>query len=115
MTEGLLDKRHTDVILVDYGDGATDLMATGNARLVGAQLAYLLRHIFRIKNRNGKKVHIIGFSAGAHVAGYTGTRLIQDGYKIGRITGMNGRITYMDPSINSPKPIIESSDHSIKD
>ena len=89
MTKGLLKKKNTDVLVVDYEEGATSLLATGNARLVGAQLAYLLRQIFKLKHRNGKRVHIIGFSAGAHVAGYAGTRLKQDGYKIGRITGLN--------------------------
>lgn len=94
LTKGLLDKQNTDVIVVDYGEGATGLMAAGNARLVGAQLAYLLRHIFKLKKRNGKEVHIIGFSAGAHVAGYTGKRLIHNGYKLGRITGQYLKDSY---------------------
>lgn len=87
MTKGLLDKQQTDVMVVDYEEGATGLMATGNARLVGAQLAYFLKHFLKIKQRDGKRVHIIGFSAGAHIAGYTGTRLKNNGYQIGRITG----------------------------
>ena len=91
MTKGLLSKRNTDVIVMDYVEGATGLMATGNARLVGAQLAYLLKSLFKLNHRNGKRVHIIGFSLGAHAAGYAGTRLKKDGYKIGRITGLNDK------------------------
>lgn len=89
MTKGLLNKEDTDVIVMDYGEGATGLMATGNARLVGAQLAYLLKNLFKLRRRNGKRAHIIGFSLGAHAAGYAGKWLKQDGYKIGRITGLD--------------------------
>ena len=95
MTKGLLNKEDTDVIVMDYGEGATGLMATGNARLVGAQLAYLLKNLFKLRRRNGKRAHIIGFSLGAHAAGYAGKRLTQDGYKIGRITGLIGNTLFL--------------------
>ncbi|XP_065058889.1 inactive pancreatic lipase-related protein 1-like isoform X2 [Rhopilema esculentum] len=89
MTKGLLGKGNSDVIVMDYGEGATGLKAPGNARLVGAQLAYLLKYILKGRKIQDRYVHIIGFSLGAHVAGYAGTRVKTDGYKLGRITGLD--------------------------
>ena len=85
LTNALLAKG--DVIVIDWGKGATSFVAGGNARLVGAQVAYLLKYILRRSIVSQENIHIIGFSLGAHVAGYTGRRLIKDGYKLGRITG----------------------------
>lgn len=85
LTNALLAKG--DVIVIDWGKGATSFVAGGNARLVGAQVAYLLKYILRRSIISQENIHMIGFSLGAHVAGYTGRRLIEDGYKLGRITG----------------------------
>ncbi len=87
MTKSLLQKERTNVLVVDWGKGALSFVTGGNSRLVGAQVAYLLKKIFQQSSIVDKNVHIIGFSLGAHVAGFAGKRLIKDGYKLGRITG----------------------------
>ena len=80
------------MILVDWSEGARSPygQATGNARLVGAQIAELIR--FLISSNNGSpsladRFYIVGFSLGAHTAGYVGSNLRAHGMVLGRITG----------------------------
>ena len=66
--------------------------AAGNTRLVGAQIAVLIR--FLISSNNGSpsladRFYIVGFSFGAHVAGYAGSNLQAHRLVLGRITGTN--------------------------
>ncbi|KAJ7321439.1 hypothetical protein OS493_035013 [Desmophyllum pertusum] len=63
--------------------------AAGNTRLVGAQVADLidvLNNKFYVALR---KIHIIGHSLGAQVAGFAGEKLVKGGKVIGRITGLD--------------------------
>jgi len=97
MKTALLNRENCNVILVDWSKGAKGPdygQASGNARLVGAQTAELIK--FLISNASGssgssnlgKKFYIVGFSLGAHVAGYAGSHLrTKYGIALGRITG----------------------------
>ena len=76
------------VICVDWERGATlpnYVKAAANTRLVGKQLAQLLMALEKSKGVNMERVHIIGFSLGAHVSGFAGAEL--KGLK--RITGLD--------------------------
>lgn len=74
------------VICVDWEAGAllpNYVRAAANTRLVGKQLALLLKGLQDFKGLELERVHIIGFSLGAHVSGFAGSDL--PGLK--RITG----------------------------
>ena len=75
-----------NVVCVDWGPGATDpnyVRAAVNTRLVGKQTAIFLNMINdNIAEVNGR-THMIGFSLGAHVAGFAGSEL----KNLSRITG----------------------------
>ena len=96
MKTALLEREDCNVILVDWSKGAGEpyLQASGNARLVGAQTAVLIK--FLISNAPGssgsknlgERFYIVGFSLGAQVAGFAGSHMqANDGIKLGRITG----------------------------
>lgn len=71
-------------VCVDWGPGSAVpnyVRAAANTRLVGRQLAKLVRSL----NVPLEKVHLIGFSLGAHVAGFAGAEL----GNVSRITGIN--------------------------
>lgn len=72
---------------MDWGPGSAVpnyVRAAANTRLVGRQLAKLIRNL----NVPLEKVHMIGFSLGAHVAGFAGAEL----GNVSRITGMSNSI-----------------------
>ncbi|KAL9951948.1 hypothetical protein ACROYT_G044706 [Oculina patagonica] len=76
MKDALLNREDCNVILVDWSKGARDLyrQAAGNTRLVGAQVAELIR--FLISTSTGspdlaENFYIVGFSLGSQIAGYT--------------------------------------------
>lgn len=75
------------MICVDWSAGAADpnyVRAAVNTRLVGKQLAILIEGLNRHFQTNlNEKIHIVGFSLGAHVAGFAGTQL----KNLSRITG----------------------------
>lgn len=76
------------VICVDWEKGAilpNYLKAATNTRLVGKQVAQLLMALQKHKGVDMDRVHIIGFSLGAHVSGFAGAEL--EGLK--RITGLD--------------------------
>jgi predicted alpha/beta-fold hydrolase len=70
------------IITVDWGQGAKHpyLQAVANSRLVAAKISRLIK----IMEIPPKKIHIIGYSLGAHIAGYVG----EDISGIKRITGI---------------------------
>lgn len=73
------------MICVDWESGAVMpnyVRAAANTRLVGKQVAMLVRG-FIDKGLSLDKVHLIGFSLGAHVAGFAGAEL----KNVSRITG----------------------------
>ncbi|KAK3796928.1 hypothetical protein RRG08_032232 [Elysia crispata] len=89
MTKALLDKAPMNVIVVAWENGATFpySQAVANTRLVGAQLAALVDTMVQGRGVDVAKVHIIGHSLGAHIAGY-----------VGAMTPGLGRISALDPA-----------------
>ena len=75
------------MICVDWSAGAADpnyIRAAVNTRLVGKQVALLIENINESVGQNiNAKTHIVGFSLGAHVAGFAGNHL----KNLSRITG----------------------------
>ena len=70
------------------GAGRNYFQAAGNTRLVGAQIAYLIQRLHKDLRLCYSKVHLIGFSLGAQVAGFAGRRLREKGHIISRISGL---------------------------
>jgi len=89
MKNQLLWKGNHNVIIIDWMRGAwfPFTRAVGNARLVGSQGAFFLQSIEELYGRRLPYVYVIGFSFGAHVAGYIGRRMRENGRLIDRITG----------------------------
>ncbi|KXJ12822.1 Inactive pancreatic lipase-related protein 1 [Exaiptasia diaphana] len=89
LREELMRKEKMNVIVVNWERGSSALgtynAAAGNTRLVGSQLAeLLLRHDYDMS-----RVHVIGHSLGAHVAGFAGEQVRKAGKTIRRITGLD--------------------------
>ncbi|XP_035216470.1 pancreatic lipase-related protein 2-like [Stegodyphus dumicola] len=78
-----------NIIIVDWSGGNLPpyYQATSNTRVVGAEIAFLLKALNNYKGIQPENCHIIGHSLGAHVAGYAG-----------QILGNLGRITGCDPA-----------------
>lgn len=100
MRSALTAVEKCNVLCVDWEAGATVpnyVRAAANTRLVGKQLALLLRALAdRTKpTLDPARVHIIGFSLGAHVAGFAGAE----------VRGLR-RITGLDPA----GPLFEGQD-----
>jgi hypothetical protein len=75
-----------NVICVDWEAGAVIpnyVRAAANTRLVGKQLSMLLEGLNKHLGLPFHNVHVIGFSLGAHVAGFAGAEL----KNLSRITG----------------------------
>ena len=88
----MLEREDCNVILVDWSRGASFpyMQASGKTRLVGAQIAMLIK--FLISTNAGSpdladRFYIVEFSLGAQIAGYAGTNLRGHGMMLGRITG----------------------------
>ena len=84
-----LKRGNFNVIGVYWGGGARVgyFTAAGNTRLVGAQIAHLVKRLRAKYQLCCSNVHVIGYSLGAHIAGYAGRRLRLAGCPIARITG----------------------------
>jgi hypothetical protein len=75
-----------NVICVDWEAGAlipNYVRAAANTRLVGKQLSMLLEGLNKHLGLPFHNIHVIGFSLGAHVAGFAGAEL----KNLSRITG----------------------------
>lgn len=100
------------VMCVDWENGATlpnYVRAATNTQLVGRQIAIVLKDLADHNQLELSKVHIIGFSLGAHVAGFAGSLL----------PGLR-RITGLDPAgplfeAQHPKARLDESDASYVD
>ena len=73
------------MITVDWGAGSgfPYSQAAANTRVVGAVLGRLVNGLRTDQRVDGSRVHVIGHSLGAHIAGYAGNA----SPGIGRITG----------------------------
>lgn len=78
-------KGTVNVVAVDWGEGAHALYdkSAANTRVVAAVVTLFLRRLFEDGFIGPESVHLIGYSLGAHIAGYVG----QSVPGIGRITG----------------------------
>ncbi|XP_077486170.1 pancreatic lipase-related protein 2-like [Amblyomma americanum] len=101
MVDALLAAGDVNVVVVDWEKGATlpnYVQAAANTRLVGRQVAQAVRRLFRMGARP-RDVHLVGFSLGAHVAGFAGAEI----RNLSRITGL-------DPAA----PLFEGYDHAAR-
>lgn len=96
MVYKLLDYENVNVIVVDWEKGATlpnYVQAAGNTRLVGHKIASLIRAINARHGLTASSYHLIGFSLGAHVAGFAGMEIRNSTsishHWIQRITGLD--------------------------
>lgn len=88
MKDALLWHWHpVNIIVVQWRNFTPYTVAAANTRVVGAELANLLRWIEQHFRYSRGHHHLIGHSLGAHIAGYCGDRL----------PGL-GRITALDPA-----------------
>ncbi|KAH9526200.1 hypothetical protein DERF_000300 [Dermatophagoides farinae] len=88
MTEVLLQLDDFNIINVDWQNGSklpNYVQAAANTQLVGKQIARLIRKIERLYYVPPSRFHLIGFSLGAHVAGFAGQEITN----ISRITGLD--------------------------
>ncbi|KAK7100290.1 inactive pancreatic lipase-related protein 1-like isoform X2 [Littorina saxatilis] len=101
MTRALLQAGHYNVIKVAWGPGAHAVYpkAVANTRVVGAVTAHFLTSLRNAHNVSMSRVHLMGHSLGAHIAGYVGS----DARGIARISGM-------DPA----GPLFESTDPAVR-
>lgn len=57
-----------------------------NSKVAGSVVGHFIEKIINITGANPLNFHIVGFSLGAHVAGFAG-KILNERNKIGRITG----------------------------
>lgn len=69
--------------------------ATANTRLVGLEIAYLIKKLQQEHNLKPEDVHLIGHSLGAHTAAYAAENIPG----IGRITGLDPAEPYFQGAI----------------
>lgn len=83
------EQEDANIIFVDWEKGAAGpayAVAAANTQLIGRQLAILIMDMVAL-NSDPDRIHLIGFSLGAHVAGFAGKALKRNDIEIGRITG----------------------------
>ncbi|KAK3855350.1 hypothetical protein Pcinc_038251 [Petrolisthes cinctipes] len=86
-----------NVVVLDWlaGSGPPYTQAVANIRLIGAMLGYFLLGI-QAAGVDLKRVHVVGHSLGAQMAGYTGHYLSLHGATLGRITGLDPAEPYFE-------------------
>ncbi|XP_012303514.2 pancreatic lipase-related protein 3 [Aotus nancymaae] len=110
MCNALLQVEDINYINLDWINGSLEYIhAVNNLRVVGAEVAYFIDVLVKTFGYSPSKVHLIGHSLGAHLAGEAGSR----------IPGL-GRITGLDPAgpffHNTPKEVrLDPSDANFVD
>ncbi|KAA0712172.1 Lipoprotein lipase [Triplophysa tibetana] len=79
-------EKDANVIVVDWLETAQDhyVVAAQNTKIVGKEIGLFIDWLEEITNIPLEKLHLIGYSLGAHVAGFAGSHATN---KVGRITG----------------------------
>ncbi|XP_055317695.1 pancreatic triacylglycerol lipase-like [Sitodiplosis mosellana] len=100
LRDELIMRKNLNVIVVDWAGGSLPLytQATANTRLVGLEIAYLIKKLQQDHDLRPEDVHLIGHSLGAHTAAYAAERIPG----IGRITGLDPAEPYfqgMGPNV----------------
>lgn len=97
MKDRLLDTMDCNVIVVDWrgGNVLPYSQATANGRVVGAEIAFLVKTMENVLGASQSSFHCIGHSLGAQICGYAGARL----GNLGRISGLDpaGPLFYRMP------------------
>jgi pancreatic triacylglycerol lipase len=77
MKNAILRVEDCNVIIVDWTNGnrAPYSQAAANAQVIGAQTAKIINSTINMLNYKPSKIHLIGYSLGAHVAGYIGSHV----------------------------------------
>ncbi|XP_017778335.1 PREDICTED: pancreatic triacylglycerol lipase-like [Nicrophorus vespilloides] len=89
--DSFLKMNDSNFIVMDWSKGARGpqyTTAAANTELAGRQLGILLMAMIN-NGLSSKKIHLIGFSLGAHVAGCASELLKSNGKMLGRITGLD--------------------------
>jgi len=98
MKDAFLKENPCNVIVVDWGGGATYgtnldfVRSVSTTRLVGRQIAMLVDDLMQKVGFKAEQVHLVGFSLGAQCVGNAGMEFAAirgDGTKIQRITGLD--------------------------
>ncbi|XP_042198595.1 lipoprotein lipase isoform X2 [Callorhinchus milii] len=81
-------ERNSNVIVVDWLSRAHQhyTVAADNTRLVGQDIAQFVEWLEEYSNFPSERIHMLGYSLGAHVAGFAGSHGTN---KVGRITGLD--------------------------
>ncbi|KAK8774171.1 hypothetical protein V5799_011295 [Amblyomma americanum] len=84
MKDRFLETMDCNVVVVDWrgGNVLPYSQATANCRVVGAEIAFLVKMIERVLGTSQSSFHCIGHSLGAQICGYAGARL----QNLGRIS-----------------------------
>ncbi|XP_051551024.1 lipoprotein lipase [Myxocyprinus asiaticus] len=81
-------EKDANVIVVDWLDTAQNhyVVAAQNTKMVGQEVGHFIDWLEETTNIPLEKLHLIGYSLGAHVAGFAGSHATN---KVGRITGLD--------------------------
>lgn len=91
MKDKLLKRDDFNIIIVDWSNGAKAPyeQAAGNTRIVGAQMAELIRFLVNSTNATAESFYLVGSDLGAHASGIAGKDIEKlKETALGRITGI---------------------------
>uniref|UniRef100_H2Y9W6 Lipase domain-containing protein n=1 Tax=Ciona savignyi TaxID=51511 RepID=H2Y9W6_CIOSA len=79
ITNAIIYQEDVNVIQINWVKGSQLQYenAAANTRVVGAQVAYLINMLMEVFDARAEDFHLIGFSLGAHVAGFAGKKVQQ--------------------------------------
>ncbi|KAK3602036.1 hypothetical protein CHS0354_015027 [Potamilus streckersoni] len=109
----IFNQEDANVILVNWIKGArlaNYAQVAANTRVVGALLSVLMEALIGVAPEGySKRMHLIGHSLGAHVAGYAGERI----QETGRITGLDPAGPFFEDT--EPKVRLDPTDAEFVD
>ncbi|XP_062320597.1 inactive pancreatic lipase-related protein 1-like [Osmerus eperlanus] len=111
MCKTIVPVESSNCIVVDWKEGSrtTYPQAANNARVVGAQVAQMIKFIKDTTRQGTDTFHIIGHSLGAHAAGEAGSRT----RNLGRITGLDPTEPYFQGTVEKVR--LDASDAKFVD